>query len=106
MRHEVLSAAVALTALLSTGCASPPPMQEKFGKSLAALKAAQIGTSDSRRSDLEALDGLAAEMVMRGYRRTFDRSQDGGLVAPPLPPPGMKEAIGAAMPPSADNVHP
>ena len=24
---------------------------------------------------------------------------------PPLPP-GMKEAIGAAMPPSADNVHP
>ncbi|HAP38548.1 MAG: hypothetical protein KF784_18230 [Fimbriimonadaceae bacterium] len=106
MKHEAISAAMALTALLLTGCASPPQMQEKFGKSLAALKAAQIGTSDSRRSDLEALDGLAAEMVMRGYRRTFDRSQDGGMVAPPLPPPGMKEAIGAAMPPSADNVHP
>lgn len=63
MKHEAISAAMALTALLLTGCASPPQMQEKFGKSLAALKAAQIGTSDSRRSDLEALDGLAAEMV-------------------------------------------
>ena len=52
MKHEAISAAMALTALLLTGCASPPQMQEKFGKSLAALKAAQIGTSDSRRSDL------------------------------------------------------
>jgi hypothetical protein len=33
-------------------------MQEKFGKSLAALKAAQIGTSDSRRSDLQAWMGV------------------------------------------------
>ena len=106
MKHEAISAAMALTALLLTGCASPPPVQEKYGKSLAALKAAQIGTSNTQRSDLAGMDGLAAEMVMRGYRRTFDRSQDGGMVAPPQPPPGMKEAIGAAMPPSADNVHP
>ncbi|MFO0722048.1 MAG: hypothetical protein U0319_15005 [Nitrospira sp.] len=106
MRHEAISAAVVLTALLLAGCASPPPMQEKFGTSLAALKAAQIGSSDSRRSDLAGIDGRAAQMVMRGYLRTFDRSQEGGMVAPPQPPPGMKEATGAAMPPLPDDVHP
>jgi hypothetical protein len=106
MRHGAIPAAVALTALLSIGCASPPPMQEKYGKSLAAMKTAQIETSDSRRSDLSGLDGRAAQMVIRGYLRTYDRSQAGGMDAPPQPPPGMKEAIGAAMPSSPDDTHP
>ncbi|MBK7420396.1 MAG: hypothetical protein WAU44_13780 [Nitrospira sp.] len=106
MKHGAIAVAAALTAAFSIGCASPPPMQEKFGQSTAALKAAQIGTSDSRQSDLSGLDGRAAQMVMRGYLRAYDRVQDGGIVSPPQPPSGMKEAIGAAMPSSPDDTHP
>lgn len=106
MRHGAIPVAVALTAVLSFGCVSPPPMQEKFGRSMAALKAAQIGTSDNRQSSLSGLDGRAAQMVMRGYLKTFDRAQDGGMGSPPQPPPGMKEAIGAAAPSSPDDTHP
>jgi hypothetical protein len=69
------------------------------------MKAAQIAAADSRRNDLAGMDGRAAQMVMRGYLRTFDRSQDGGMVAPPQTPPGMKEAIGAAMPSTADEAY-
>jgi hypothetical protein len=56
---------------------------------------------------VSGLDGRAiAQMVMRGYLRTYDRSQDGGMAAPPQPPPGLKEAIGAAMPSSPDDLQP
>ena len=75
MKHGAIAVAAALTAAFSIGCASPPPMQEKFGQSTAALKAAQIGTSDSRQSDLSGLDGRAAQMVMRGYLRAYDRAR-------------------------------
>ena len=41
MIHRAIPTAVALTAVLSISCASPPPSQEKLGKSLTAMKAAQ-----------------------------------------------------------------
>jgi len=106
MRLEAMWATVSVTALLMTGCTSPPPTQGKYGQSLAAMKAAQIGTSDSRQSDLAGLDGRAAQMIVHGYLRTYDRSQDGGMVSTPQPPSEMKAAIGAAMPPAPDDVHP
>ncbi|MBK8379742.1 MAG: hypothetical protein IPL14_18055 [Nitrospira sp.] len=78
MIHRAIPTAVALTAVLSISCASPPPSQEKLGKSLTAMKAAQIAAADGRRNDRSGLDGRAAQMVMRGYLGTYDRSQDGG----------------------------
>ncbi|MBK7487592.1 MAG: hypothetical protein IPI70_15855 [Nitrospira sp.] len=106
MIHGAIPTAVALTAVLSISCASPPPSQEKLGKSLTAMKAAQIAAADGRRNDRSGLDGRAAQMVMRGYLGTYDRSQDGGAAAPPQTPPGLKETINAAMPSTSDEAHP
>jgi hypothetical protein len=62
MRHGAIPAAVALTALLSTGCASPPPMQEKFGK---------VAGGHEDRSDRNV--GQPAERPVRpGWTRSAD----------------------------------
>lgn len=103
--RRAIAGAVALTALLSNGCASPAPPQEKLGKSLTAMKAAQIGAADARRNDRPGLDGRAAQMVIRGYLGMYDRSQTGGE-APLQMPSGAKEPITGATPLVGEDPHP
>jgi hypothetical protein len=105
MIHRAIPTAVALTAVLSISCASPPPIAGEIRESRStAMKAAQIAAADGRRSDrvrpgwTRCADGDA--WLSRNVR-SFTGRRSGCAAA--ATPPGLKEAIGAAMPSSPDD---
>ena len=101
--HLVTIVTVAAAVALTVGCTSPAPLRDDYGRSVAAMKRAQ--RPDAARAQgiapVEGLDGRAAQAVIQNYLGTFDKGKAAGQSpAPPQPPAGFTESIGASgMPP-------